>query len=718
MSKIEKNKEKGIKQIGAKAYNLHILESNGIHVPKWFCVINEEKNINEYLAKNCMDSNMFSVRSSTNLEDGEKLSFAGQFETMLFVEKSEIVEAVKKVRRVNENKDINSYAGNINRNIHPCVIIQNMIDAEKSGVMFTQNPNGILNEMVIVCGKGVGENIVEDKVPTSTYYFNKTDEIGYFEKQEEAELLTETEKNELIKIGLKIERIYGKAMDIEWCIKENEVYILQARPITTFSKNKNKIILDNSNIVESYPGITLPLTQDFVKDMYYRIFKNMLIRLTNDRKIVGKYEEVLKNMVDSSNGRMYYRISNWYFILSFLPAKEKVIKIWQEMLGVTTKKVTIDKNLKISNKTKLKVIINGTKLFKQNQSNMEKLEIYFIEIKDKIEKKLKQKNSNDQLIEIYKELIDYIMDKWDYTLINDFYSFIYTSLVKNSIKKNDKNKNQKDLQDGDINKYISQIKNLESMKPIKEIIKIAKYIKVNKLKSEIENIKEIEQYIKYTKKNTELSRKIVKYIDIYGDRSLEELKLETKTFRTNPVMLLEKLLEFEKDSNLDNMLNQENKGITIQESKKLLKYKEKAMLGIMYREQSRLNRGRIYGLVRKIMLDIGENLKEDEKIQKAEDIFYLNLEDILNLKDNGLKEKININKNLNQINRMLPQYSRLIYDVKIIGKMPININEIRTKFDDKVLRGIPSSSGIIKGEVVLIEDITKDYNISRKDISD
>ena len=61
-------------------------------------------------------------------------------------------------------------------------------------------------------------------------------------------------------------------MDIEFAIKDDVIYVLQARPITTLHSD-NILILDNSNIVESYPGVSLPLTQSFVKEIYYKIFR-------------------------------------------------------------------------------------------------------------------------------------------------------------------------------------------------------------------------------------------------------------------------------------------------------------------------------------------------------------------------------------------------------------------------------------------------------------
>ena len=74
-------------------------------------------------------------------------------------------------------------------------------------------------------------------------------------------------------------------MDIEFAIKDNEIFILQARPITTIN-SKNIVILDNSNIVESYPGVSLPLTISFVHFVYSNVFKNEAYRLCKNKKLI------------------------------------------------------------------------------------------------------------------------------------------------------------------------------------------------------------------------------------------------------------------------------------------------------------------------------------------------------------------------------------------------------------------------------------------------
>lgn len=63
------------------------------------------------------------------------------------------------------------------------------------------------------------------------------------------------------------------------------------------------IIFDNSNIVESYPNIALPLTASFVKEAYYRVFYGLSKRILSNKIILVKHDNVLKEMVDSENAQ-------------------------------------------------------------------------------------------------------------------------------------------------------------------------------------------------------------------------------------------------------------------------------------------------------------------------------------------------------------------------------------------------------------------------------
>lgn len=248
-----------------KANNLLKLKDNGFNVPEFEIIKWEDKDKEIDISKY---KGSYAIRSSCELEDNLDNSFAGQFDTYLNVKTNDINKKVKECFNSINNKNIIDYLNKKNISIEDIkmdVIIQEMVDSEYSGILFTSNPQGLLNESVITVGEGLGNNIVEDKIDTTTYYYNTTDNIYYYEGKKD--LLNKELIEELINTSNKLKKVFGELLDIEFSIKDNIIYILQVRPITTLNTD-SLLILDNSNIVESYPNISLPLTCSFVDIVY------------------------------------------------------------------------------------------------------------------------------------------------------------------------------------------------------------------------------------------------------------------------------------------------------------------------------------------------------------------------------------------------------------------------------------------------------------------
>ena len=191
-----------------KAENLQILMEHGLPVPKFITIKNvgELTPVQMFLLK---DDLTYAVRSSFGAEDGVGCSFAGQFNTLLNVKKEDLKKAVETVLNSVKNKNVSTYSElkNISVGDNGCVIIQEMIDADLSGVIFTANPMGILNETVVVVGKGLGCNVVEDKVETTTYYYNQDDDIYYYERHGKSPRLKQDVLTTLLELSEKIKKI-------------------------------------------------------------------------------------------------------------------------------------------------------------------------------------------------------------------------------------------------------------------------------------------------------------------------------------------------------------------------------------------------------------------------------------------------------------------------------------------------------------------------------
>lgn len=628
-----------------KHKNLEILREHHINVPD-FIVVDRKEELDLSFSK----EELFAIRSSFEVEDDDESSFAGQFETFLNVERKNVFSYVDKVKESYKKLNITNTASK--------VIVQEMIQSDYSGVIFTANPTGILNEMVIVAGEGLGCNIVEDKIAATTYYYNVDDKNYYFENET---ILNQTILNDLIKAAVKIKEIFQKDMDIEYAVKDDNIYILQARPITTLKYSKT-IILDNSNIVESYPGISLPLTQSFAKQVYADVFKHCIYHLSQkDKNLVNSMSDHLDNMLACTNGRIYYNINNWYLIIKLLPCSEKLIKIWQEMLGVENKYVN-DEKMPVTLLTKIKIVISFLYYLQSTPKSMKKLNRKFEDDFMIFKEQVKAQNSITDLLATYRAIEKAISSDWYITLINDMYTFIYTGLLS----KKEKEK-------------LNDIKNLESMKPV---------VALNTL---------IRVY-KEEKKSNRFHQLFQEYIELYGDRCLGELKLETQTYRVNPDLLLEYIQNHD-----ETCLDQSSTDIKV--NRKL----KKAKLGIYNREISRLNRTRIFGLARSIFLKIGEILVKEERIEKREYIFYLFLEEI-NEKD-CYTELVNKRKIQYKKNETIPAYSRLVYADQIIEKHFENINMLNNHDN---LFGIGSSLGIVEGEVVVVKDADSNIDVKNK----
>ena len=209
---------------------------------------------------NKLGKGFVAVRSSATAEDLPEASFAGQQATFLNVKGEEkLIQAVKEcwaslfTERAIYYRIINNFK---HEDVLISVVIQQMVDSEKAGVMFTVNPvTKNYDELLIEGSNGLGETVVSGEVTPDSYFIDKKSlkvtqkhiaekKWGLFRGENgdnvkkdvpnpNDQLLSEDELKELTEIGKKIEDHYGKPMDIEWAIHDGKLYILQARPITT-----------------------------------------------------------------------------------------------------------------------------------------------------------------------------------------------------------------------------------------------------------------------------------------------------------------------------------------------------------------------------------------------------------------------------------------------------------------------------------------------------
>ncbi|MBR4732843.1 MAG: phosphoenolpyruvate synthase [Lachnospiraceae bacterium] len=655
----------------------------------------------------------FAVRSSCNLEDGEKYSFAGQFATYLNVPREVLSQKVLQCLESLLQESVLKYmeqSGGDASDLQMNVLVQDMVQADRAGVLFTANPQGILNERVIAVGRGLGEGVVSGGANVTTYYYHKTDRLYYYEGAED--LLSAKEVEELIQIAERLEELFGDYLDVEFAIQDGKLSILQVRKITTIQADR-PVILDNSNIVESYPGLSLPLTISFVEMVYGGVFKGVSRRVLKNEKELRKHEDVFYHMVGHANGRVYYKISNWYTVLKFLPMHEKIIPVWQEMMGVRQKGYD-EEDVKLSPMVRFMTYVNSLYELLSVPRHLKQLEKKFCRVNQEFYANYREDLTPKELIGLYQRVKEQLLDAWDVTLLNDLNTFISTGLVKKRLLKR---------HPGDeayANRYISGISNIESMKPVRALIDLA------------------HEYPKLTQKEREEQKKA--YVQEYGDRNLEELKLESKTFRSHPEILEEKIREYAADPERLERLWQDlrqERVKTVKEDWLTRFLGKKCAAGIAGRERSRLNRSRVYGMVRLIFRSMGAYYAAHGILQDPEDIFYLTIEEAFALADesekyaaaaeesDGSKKQegasgVKVRKMIEErraayeLFSQLPAYGRLIYEKQEFDKRHERVNAYQRRREAGVLQGVPCSAGEVTAMALVIQSVEDAKDVSDK----
>jgi pyruvate,water dikinase len=201
------------------------------------------------------------VRSSATAEDSLNASFAGQHDSFLGVHGEQaLFEAVRKCWASLWTDRAIHYRSTQkipHASVALAVVVQQMIPADVAGVMFTLNPvTGSTEELTITASYGLGEAVVSGLVTPDTYAVAKRAmtisrvSIGTKEQkvvqrdqgtmvvptatgEQRRPCLSDSMVLEIARVGVAVERHYGRPQDIEWAVADNRVHLLQSRPVTT-----------------------------------------------------------------------------------------------------------------------------------------------------------------------------------------------------------------------------------------------------------------------------------------------------------------------------------------------------------------------------------------------------------------------------------------------------------------------------------------------------
>src|SRR5206468_9355304 len=121
-------------------------------------------------------------------------------------------------------------------------------------------------------------------------------------------------------------------------IEAGRLYLLQSRPITSLARTADPDgvinVWDNSNIAESYNGVTTPLTFSFARRAYEEVYRQFCRILRVPEAKIAASADVFRHMLGLIEGRVYYNLLNWYRLIALLPGFQSNRGFMEQMMGV------------------------------------------------------------------------------------------------------------------------------------------------------------------------------------------------------------------------------------------------------------------------------------------------------------------------------------------------------------------------------------------------
>ncbi len=644
--------------VGGKAKNLFRLKALGYPVPR-FAVIPANalegtstiKNLIPQVLATFPTVTHFAVRSSAIDEDGISHSFAGQFESFLSVTPENLAERIQDVCRSAHSSRVDAYRRHhgLAGSGSMAVVIQEMIDADVSGVAFGANPvSGRADEKVINAVHGLGEGLVSGKLDADQFVVSG-EEITAILITKNLPTLTDPQIRQLAIVLDKLQIEFGAPQDVEFAYQNGELFLLQTRPITTLSQAENTkngayVLWDNSNIIESYPGVTTPLTFSFITTSYESAYSQFSAYLGVREKVISENRRVFANTLGLLDGRVYYNLKTWYHMLAMLPGYSLNARYMEKMMGVKARFDIPEKYRLSKGKAWWSVVTIAVKMLARFVALPRKRREFMALVDDTIARyqaiDFAQKDAHE-LMDLYLDFEKTLLDEWKAPLLNDFFAMIWFGMLQKQSEKyfgTEYPNIHNDLLCGS--------SDIISVEPVHRSIALASRIEANPALKKLFLERDGKATLQEIRQNSDFADfrlEFEKYLADFGERCVGELKLETISYAQEPALFVQVLKSYVASGVTDQIFSSQReneiRATAEREVKRILGGKllrkwwfdrvlKNARSLVSARENLRYERTRAFGVVRQLFTEIGQRFFQDNITPGERDVFYLTKEEI------------------------------------------------------------------------------------------
>jgi len=748
---VENNLEKKINRLitGLDASNLEQVEETTERIKELFAagkipgdMLAEIENLYRALNQPAV-----AVRSSATAEDMPGISFAGQYDTYLNVNgTAELNKSIKKCWASLWNSRALSYRlkkGIDSTELAHGVVVQELIDAEKSGILFTANPvNGRRDQVLLNSSWGLGEAIVGGEVNPDQWVIDKSDGtiieesiasktvmvirkdrgtvfIDVPEEKKEQVSLNSNEVSALLGLGQKVENYFSAPQDIEWAYSGSRFYLVQTRPITSLfplpepiEENKGfRVYLNFGLYTQAMQEPFTPIGEAMLKEMIssmarriYRGYRNKEVPWIKSaaRRVFVDFTGLLRNQrfIQKLDGSPNDKDPvTTKALLQIYERNKQDIMAGKKGPGSTLKAlIKIDPWV-------LKFAITTLHKVMYGKLSPQKARAKAVEYGEKKIKAITEESSNlktvqDKLSFIERQALNLFISLWEvvfYVAVSSTYMNQAETIMR------------KHLDD------VSELYKVEKALPYNvttemgmELLRIAKTLAEKEEKPDPRN------------------EEIQKFLQNYGHRSSIEIDLGVPKWEEDPAYVVGLLQSYIDHNTFDEglekfyrarekaesaiisisgQLKQKGAGKEVRQVEKLLRdYRE--MFGV--RELPKYYLTKAFSILRGVLQEIGEELVIQGKLEDKMDIFYASFADIRS----GEQLQDLVKKNKDEYARELERTAPRI--ITSTGECIYTTLEEVEKED--TLIGIPVSPGVYEGKVRLLKHPEEGVKLGKGEI--
>ena len=661
---------------------------------------------------------LYAVRSSGTKEDLDEFSFAGQYQTFLNTKPEDVEARVIDCYKSMFSEIILSYL--VNRKIDTSelkmsVVVQEMVASDKSGICFTIDPvTGNDKTMLIEVSEGLGEDIVSGKTVPEQYHYNWYDNKET-DRKADNKLISEAKVEEYAKVFASIQQQFGYPCDIEFAIKDDELFILQSRRITKLNYSGINDVWTTADFKDG--GVSATVCTPYMWSLYEYVWEYSLRVFIVSTKIL-KDEQLPKKLGEMYYGRCYWNLS-------------AVKKTMEQIVGYKEREFDNEYGIvgdyegdgKITGATPkvlfhmIPIIIEQTKVLNDRKKNSERYKQELLDLYYEYKKNLDEGTIEDITKEFFRITHEtYLRSETTY-FHQIFINTIHQSLYKDSLLK-----------------YVSESEYLSLLASIDNISHLLPFYDMWDITRKIRSDEEAAKYWKDTdaldiakdldsgKFELPLVRKL---IDDYGYHSDKELDITYPCYYEEPHVMISMVKDMallddsyspEKDKErgvavYTEILNNLKKNVSAGKYKKIADKVANMRKMLWWREEFRDVSTRFYYMLRMYTIEYAKKLVSDGVLEKVEDVWFLKVGNLWDYID-GNKTKEDLNDLITRNKFYYNAYRNYISD----NEIGHNFHVISEAANKNSIRGLGANNGKITGTARVIEDFTQIDRLQEGDI--